>query len=96
MPVEGCLNQKNIKNYLNPIHLPISKFVNLCSIVSLPDEKKILSDSLFFYGKKEISEALMDLTTRKDGARMYSIQNSKNWSRWIDIMGKDWVNKHNK
>jgi len=60
------------------------------------NKNKFLSDTVFFYGKKEISEALMNLTIRKDGIRMYSIQNSKNWSRWIDIMGKDWVNKHNK
>ncbi|MFA5132309.1 MAG: helix-turn-helix domain-containing protein [Candidatus Paceibacterota bacterium] len=50
----------------------------------------------FFSGKKEVSQALMDLTIRKDGIRMYSIQNSRNWPRWVDLMGKTWVNEHNK
>lgn len=49
----------------------------------------------FYHGKKEVANALMELTKRRDGARMYSIQNSKNWKRWIDIMGKKWVNEHN-
>jgi len=49
-----------------------------------------------YHGKEEVSDALMDLTVRKDGARMYSIQSSKNWALWIKLIGKEWVNKHNK
>lgn len=49
-----------------------------------------------FIGKDAIKEELMRLTVRKRGARMYSIQNSRNWVRWIEIMGKKWVNEHNK
>lgn len=49
-----------------------------------------------YRGKKEVSEALMALTVCKDGATMYSIQNSRNWWRWVEIMGKDWVNEHNR
>ncbi len=49
-----------------------------------------------YRGKEEVSNTLMDLTVRKDGARMYSIQSSKNWATWIKHMGKDWVNKHNR
>lgn len=49
-----------------------------------------------YRGKEEVSKALMDLTVRKDGARMYSIQSSKNWAMWIKLMGKEWVNKHNR
>lgn len=49
-----------------------------------------------FVGKTAIQEELMRLTIRKFGAYMYSIQNSKNWVRWIEIMGKKWVNDHNK
>jgi hypothetical protein len=49
-----------------------------------------------YRGKEEVSDALMDLTVRKDGARMYSIQSSKNWATWIKLMGKEWVNKHNR
>ncbi len=49
-----------------------------------------------YAGKEEIKAALMNLTTRKDGARMYSIQSSKNWPVWIKLMGKEWVNKHNR
>ncbi len=59
-------------------------------------ESQSFSGMHFFFGKKEVAQALMELTVRKDGIRMYSIQNSKNWSRWIDIMGKTWVNEHNK
>ncbi len=47
-------------------------------------------------GKEEVASALMNLTTRKDGARMYSVQSSKNWQMWLSLMGKEWVNKHNK
>lgn len=53
-------------------------------------------DVVLYSGKKEVAAALVELTVRKDGAKMYSIQNSKNWKRWIDLMGKDWVNMHNK
>lgn len=49
-----------------------------------------------YTGKEAVANALMDLTVRKDGARMYSIQSSKNWAIWLKIMGKEWVNKHNK
>ncbi len=49
-----------------------------------------------YKGKKEVGDTLMELTTRKDGATMYSIQNAHNWWRWVQIMGKDWVNKHNR
>ncbi len=49
-----------------------------------------------FKSKKEVADKLMELTTRKDGATMYSIQNAHNWWRWVEIMGKDWVNKHNR
>lgn len=49
-----------------------------------------------YTGKEEVGNALMKLTTRKDGARMYSIQSSKNWAIWLKIMGKEWVNKHNR
>jgi hypothetical protein len=51
---------------------------------------------LSYSGKKEVADALMHLTTRKDGARMYSIQSSKNWQMWLNLMGKEWVNKHNR
>lgn len=60
------------------------------------DVKKTSEGFSVFSGKKEVAEALMKLTVRKDGARMYSIQSSKNWAMWIKLMGKDWVNKHNK
>ncbi len=60
-------------------------------------EVKKLSEGFSLYsGKKEVADALMNLTIRKDGARMYSIQSSKNWAMWLKLMGKDWVNKHNK
>lgn len=49
-----------------------------------------------YRGKEEVGDVLMELTIRKDGARMYSIQSSKNWAMWIKLMGKEWVNKHNK
>lgn len=49
-----------------------------------------------YSGKEEVGGALMELTIRKDNARMYSIQSSKNWQRWLSLMGKEWVNKHNK
>ncbi len=49
-----------------------------------------------YSGKEEVGGALMNLTTRKDGARMYSVQSSKNWQMWLDLMGKEWVNKHNR
>ncbi len=60
------------------------------------DVKKSSTGFSHHSGKKEVADALMDLTTRKNGARMYSIQSSKNWAMWIKLMGKDWVNKHNK
>lgn len=49
-----------------------------------------------YSGKEEVASALMNLTTRKDGARMYSVQSSKNWQIWLRLMGKEWVNKHNR
>ena len=55
-----------------------------------------LSGIKLLCGKKEIADTLMYLTTRKDGAKMYSIQNSRNWLRWIEVMGKKWVNEHNR
>lgn len=58
-------------------------------------KEKTFSGVTFYSGKKEVADALVELTVRKDGAKMYSIQNSKNWKRWIDLMGKDWVNMHN-
>lgn len=51
---------------------------------------------LEYIGKQEVSDALMNLTTQKDGRRMYSIQSSKNWQTWLTLMGKEWVNKHNR
>lgn len=47
-------------------------------------------------GKKEIGDMLMELTTRKDGATMYAIQHAHNWWRWVEVMGRDWSNKHNR
>lgn len=58
--------------------------------------KKDFSGLAFFHGKEGIKDTLMHLTTRKDGVRMYSIQNSKNWKKWIELMGKTWVNEHNR
>lgn len=49
-----------------------------------------------YSGKEEIAGVLMNLTTRKNGSRMYSVQSSKNWQMWLDLMGKEWINKHNK
>lgn len=49
-----------------------------------------------YSGIAGISDALMQLTVRKDGARMYSIQSSKNWQMWLKLMGKEWVNQHNR
>ena len=49
-----------------------------------------------YQGKEEIGDALMGLTKRKDGARMFSIQSSQNFPLWIKVMGKEWVNKHNR
>lgn len=49
-----------------------------------------------YSGKQEVGDALMNLTTRKDSVRMYSVQSSKNWQIWLKLMGKEWVNKHNK
>jgi hypothetical protein len=60
------------------------------------NDKNVLSGMTFCRGKKEIAETLMYLTTRQDGSRMYSIQNASNWRTWIRIMGKEWVNNHNK
>lgn len=60
------------------------------------DGGKVSKGYLTYHGKKEVADALMNLTIRKDGARMYSIQSSKNWAAWVKLMGKDWVNKHNR
>lgn len=49
-----------------------------------------------FKGPKEVGGKLMELTVRRKGATMYSIQNAHNWWRWIEVMGKEWVNKHNR
>ena len=51
---------------------------------------------LYYKGKKEVGDKLMELTLRKHGAIMYAIQHTYNWGRWVKVMGKDWVNKHNR
>ncbi len=53
-------------------------------------------DLLRYKGKQQVGDILMKLTTRKDGATMYSIQNAHNWWRWVEVMGREWVNKHNR
>ncbi len=60
------------------------------------EDKYISKGYVTYHSKKEVADALMNLTIRKDGARMYSIQSSKNWAMWLKLMGKDWVNKHNR
>lgn len=60
------------------------------------EDRKMSKGYVAYQGKKEVADALMNLTVRKDGARMYSIQSSKNWALWLKLMGKDWVNKHNR
>lgn len=62
----------------------------------LHDTGKQNSGTSFYKGRKEVGDKLMELTTRKDGATMYSIQNAHNWWRWVEVMGKPWVNKHNR
>lgn len=61
---------------------------------ALPEDRS--TTHVLYSGKKEVADALMNLTVRKDGARMYSIQSSKNWPMWVKVMGKEWVNKHNR
>ncbi len=56
----------------------------------------VSGDILVFKGEKEVGDKLMELTTRRDGAVMYAIQNAHNWWRWVELMGKDWVNRHNR
>lgn len=51
---------------------------------------------LYYKGKKEIGDKLMELTLRRHGATMYAIQHTYNFGRWVSVMGKDWVNRHNK
>lgn len=60
--------------------------------------KRLISrqEIIVYVGKEEVSNVLMELTVRKDGARMYSMQSSKNWKMWLSLMGKEWVNKHNR
>jgi len=60
------------------------------------EDRKMSKGYVAYQGKKEVADVLMNLTIRKDGARMYSIQSSKNWALWIKLMGKEWVNKHNR
>ncbi len=48
-----------------------------------------------YSGKEEISQAIMELTKRTEGGRLYSIQTSDNWNNWIKLIGKDKVNEHN-
>lgn len=54
------------------------------------------SEMIEYVGKQQVCSILMELTTQKDGARMYSVQSSKNWTTWLTLMGKEWVNKHNR
>lgn len=60
------------------------------------DTGKRLSGISFYKGRKEVGDKLMELTTRRDGAVMYAIQNAHNWWRWVEVMGREWVNKHNR
>lgn len=71
------------------------EFTHMREIVLGSSGKNVEGLSLY-KGKREVAEKLMELTTRKDGATMYAIQNTHNWWRWVEVMGKDWVNKHNR
>lgn len=62
----------------------------------LGGKRKSAGGVSLYKGKKEVGDKLMELTTRKDGATMYALQHADNWWRWVEVMGKAWVNKHNK
>jgi len=81
-----------IKKSKSALEEEVSSFANKI----LSERMRSVAGASEYFGKKEVGDALMKLTVQKDGARMYSVQSSKNWEMWVTLMGKDWVNKHNR
>jgi hypothetical protein len=74
----------------------IKKELNEVTEVILGSLENEIGGVAIYKGKKEVGDKLMELTTRRDGATMYAIQNAHNWWRWVEVMGREWVNKHNR